>query len=73
MAKSIVLIGAFDTKQAEYSYLRQLLLDRGATVVAVDTGVMAHDGGFPIDVHASEVAEAGGGDLAALRRNNDRA
>lgn len=70
--KSIVMIGAFDSKGAEYAYLREILLGRGMTVVAVDTGVMERSDPFAIDVSAAEVARAGGGDLTALREKKDR-
>ena len=72
MGKSVVMIGAFDTKAAEFAYLRRILLDRGMTVLAVDTGVMDHAPSFPVDVPADLVAKAGGGDLAALRQKGDR-
>ena len=72
MGKSIVMIGALDSKRAEYAYLRQILLDRGMRVVVVDTGVMERPDPFPVDVSAADVAGAGGGDLAALRQAKDR-
>ena len=72
MGKSVVMIGAFDTKGAEFAYLRHILLGRGMTVFAVDTGVMEHAETFPIDVPAAQVARAGGEDIAKLRRDKDR-
>ena len=72
MAKTILMIGAFDTKGAEYAFLRERIRARGHKVVAVNTGVLGSTDLFPVDVEADEVARAGGGDLAALRRAKDR-
>ena len=72
MEKTILMIGAFDTKGAEYAFLRERILERGHTVVAVNTGVLATTERFPVDVEADEVARAGQGDLKALRERKDR-
>jgi len=66
------MIGAFDTKGAEYAFLRRRILERGHAVLAVNTGVLASTDLFGVDVEAGEVATAGGGDLAALREKKDR-
>jgi hypothetical protein len=70
MDKSVVMIGALDSKGAEFTFLRQILLGRGMTVVVVDTGVMEHAHAFPVDVSADVVARAGGGDIESIRRSN---
>jgi uncharacterized protein (UPF0261 family) len=72
MAKTILMIGAFDTKGAEYAFLREQILGRGHEVLAVNTGVLGSTDLFPVDVEADEVAAAGGADLAALRAEKDR-
>ncbi len=72
MAGRIVIIGAFDSKGAEYAYLRERLLALGANTLTVNVGVLGDDAPFPVDVPAAEVAQAGGGDLAALRVAADR-
>ena len=72
MAKTVLMIGAFDTKGAEYAFLRRRILERGHAVLAVNTGVLASTDLFGVDVEAGEVAKAGGGDLAALREKKDR-
>ena len=72
MAKTVLMIGAFDTKGAEYAFLRRRILERGHAVLAVNTGVLASTDLFGVDVEAGEVATAGGGDLAALREKKDR-
>jgi len=72
VAKTVLMIGAFDTKGAEYAFLRRRILERGHAVLAVNTGVLASTDLFGVDVEAGEVAKAGGGDLAALREKKDR-
>ena len=72
MAKTVLMIGAFDTKGAEYAFLRRRILERGHAVLAVNTGVLGSTDLFGVDVEAGEVAKAGGGDLAALREKKDR-
>jgi len=72
MGKTILMMGAFDTKGAEYAFLREQILLRGDTVLAVNTGVMGTTDLFPVGVEAAEVAKAGGADLEALRQRKDR-
>ena len=72
MSKTICMIGAFDTKGPEYDFLRQQIEQRGHRVLTVNTGVLGTTDRFKVDVEADEAAEAGGGDLAALRTSKDR-
>jgi uncharacterized protein (UPF0261 family) len=72
MARTIALIGAFDTKGAEYAFLREQILARGHDVLTINTGVLGATDLFGVDVPAEDVAAAGGGDLAALRERKDR-
>jgi uncharacterized protein (UPF0261 family) len=72
MDKTILMIGAFDTKGGEYAFLRDRILSRGYKVLTVNTGVLGSTNLFPVDVEAEEVARAGGGDLKALRAKKDR-
>jgi len=72
MAKTIAVIGAFDTKGREYAFLREQIVARGHDVVAINTGVLGTTDLFQVDVEAAEVAAAGGGDLQALRDKKDR-
>ena len=69
---TIAMIGAFDTKGAEYAFLRERIVERGHEVLAIDTGVLGATDRFAVDVTAGQVAEAGGGSLAALRQRKDR-
>ena len=67
MPKTILMIGAFDTKGPDYAFLREQIVARGHSVLALNTGVLGTTDLFPVDVEADEVAEAGGADLDVLR------
>jgi uncharacterized protein (UPF0261 family) len=76
-AKTILLIGTLDTKGNEYAYLRDLIEARGHRTLLMDAGVFDGTTTPPSsrlapDADAAQVAEAGGGDLAALREQGDR-
>ena len=68
----ILLIGAFDTKGAEYAHLRECLVRAGASLVTANIGVLGTTDRFPVDVEADRFAAAAGTDLDALRRASDR-
>lgn len=59
MAKTIVLIGALDTKGEEFGYVKGLIEGEGLDTLTVDIGVMGEPAYTP-DVTRGEVAEAGG-------------
>jgi uncharacterized protein (UPF0261 family) len=69
---TILMIGAFDTKGAEYAFLRERILERGHQVLAVNFGVLGTTDLFPVDVEAGELARAGASDLRALRESGNR-
>jgi uncharacterized protein (UPF0261 family) len=71
MEKSILIIGTLDTKGVEFAYVRDLIQARGHRTVIMDTGV-AGEPQFKPDISATQVAEAGGASLAALRQAGDR-
>ena len=72
MGKTILMIGAFDTKGPEYAFLREHILERGHDVLMLNTGVLGETDLFAIDVPAEEVAKAGGSDLRTMRDKKDR-
>lgn len=74
MPKTILVIGAFDTKGAEFAFLRQCILDLGHRVLMVNTGVMGTTELFPVDVEAEAVAREGapGSKPCAPRRTGAR-
>ena len=65
MPKTVVLVGAIDTKGREFEYVKDILNKRGLTTLVVDFGVMGEPV-FAPDVLRAEVAAAGGGDIARL-------
>ena len=72
MAKTVAMIGAFDTKGEEYSFLRERMLESGVEVIAINTGTLGTTELFPVDVEAEELAEAGGTPLSQIRERRDR-
>lgn len=68
---TVALLGTFDTKQVEYRWLRDRLVEAGCDVLGVDVGPFS-DGGGLADVPAAEVAEAAGTTLDELRARDDR-
>jgi uncharacterized protein (UPF0261 family) len=72
MNMTIAMIGAFDTKGPEYDFLRREILSQGFAVLAINIGVLGTTNLFDVDVEASDVATAGGGDLSVLRQSKDR-
>ncbi|MEM7332245.1 MAG: Tm-1-like ATP-binding domain-containing protein [Chloroflexota bacterium] len=71
MAKTILLIGTLDTKGAEYGFVRDLIHARGHQTILMNTAVL-HDPTIPPDISSSQVAEAGGSSIEALREAGDR-
>jgi uncharacterized protein (UPF0261 family) len=71
MSKTILLIGTLDTKGAEYSYIKDLITERGHQTLVLDAGVIDEPTLSP-DISAETVAKAGGSSLAELRKKADR-
>jgi len=69
--KTIALIGTFDTKGEEFSFLRDRIEKAGLRTIMIDVGVL---GGptFKVDISQAEVAAAANEDLNVLRSNRDR-
>jgi uncharacterized protein (UPF0261 family) len=65
MAKTVVLIGALDTKGREFAFVKELIKKEGLNTLTVDFGVMGEPA-FEAEVKRSEVAAARGGDLGYL-------
>ena len=70
--KSIVMLGCFDTKGEDFSYLLKSLEALGQQVITINTGVMETSVDFPIDVDQDAVAAASGAVLETIRKSNDR-
>lgn len=65
MAKTVVIVGALDTKGEEFAFVKDLIEGQGVETLVVDFGVMGRPG-FTPDVSREEVAEAAGGDIEYL-------
>ncbi len=72
MPKTVLIVGTFDSKGAEYDFLRECLLRQGQNVIAMNVGINGSTDLFPVDVEADEVATSGGEPLLSLRENQDR-
>jgi len=71
MAKTIALLGALDTKGAEYKFVKKCIERYGFNTFVIDVGVL----GVPLirpDVSRQQVAKAGGGDIEQLIDKKDR-
>src|SRR5690625_7509708 len=72
MEKTVLLIGAFDTKGEEFAFVRELIEARGLGVLLMDTGVMGEPAGVTPDIPARGGAIAGGRPLAQRGSAGDR-
>ena len=61
--KTVVIIGALDTKGAEFAFVRRLIEAEGVDTLVVDFGTMGAPD-FEPDVTREEVAAAAGGDIS---------
>jgi uncharacterized protein (UPF0261 family) len=71
MAKVIALLGALDTKGAEYGFVKQCIEARGHKTLLIDVGVLEPPAVRP-DIPREEVAKAAGAHLSALAGKKDR-
>jgi uncharacterized protein (UPF0261 family) len=67
----IVLVGSFDTKDAEYHFLQEQIEAAGLRTLLIDTGVMSSSPDR-VSISNHEVASAGGSTVPTLREANDR-
>lgn len=69
--KTIAIVGTFDTKGIEYSYVKELIESLGLDTLTIHTGVFKP--AFEPDISNKEVAKAGGTDIETLVAKKDRA
>ena len=69
--KVVAIIGALDTKAAEYAFLKQKIESQAVGTLMIDVGIFGEPP-FPADISAAEVAKEAGADRAALAAANDR-
>jgi uncharacterized protein (UPF0261 family) len=68
---TIAVLGTMDTKGVEHAFVAERIKSRGHKVLVVDVGTLA-DPKLKPDITREEVAAAGGVDLAALQKKQDR-
>ena len=66
MSKTVVIVGALDTKGKEFAFVKDLIEKQGLAALVVDFGVLGEPS-FKPDIDRQRVAGVGGGDLAYLR------
>jgi uncharacterized protein (UPF0261 family) len=69
---TILIIGTFDTKEVEFLYLRDRILDCNHDVFMVNVGVMSTPAILKVDVDAEIIAQAGNSNLHLLRKLKSR-
>jgi uncharacterized protein (UPF0261 family) len=62
MPKTVVIVGALDTKGKDFAFIKDLIQKQGLSTLVLDVGVLG-DPAFPPDISREKVAEAGGGNL----------
>lgn len=71
MNKTVAILGALDTKGAEFEFLKNEIEKRGCRIFVINVGVLGEPP-FAPDVSADEVAQAGGSKLSTLVEREDR-
>jgi uncharacterized protein (UPF0261 family) len=71
-SKYILMLGCFDTKGEDFSYLYENILAVGQKVITINTGVMESSVNFKIDYNADLVARKAGATLQEIRNSEDR-
>lgn len=69
--KTIAIAGTFDTKGAEYLYVKELIESLGLNTFTIHTGVF--EATFKPDVSNNEVAQAAGYNIEDIAKKKDRA
>ena len=68
MKKTILIIGAFDTKGEEYAFVKNLIEARGHKTLTLNTGVYEPNELIRSDISNSKVAKAGGSDIETVQK-----
>ena len=71
MTKTVVMVGALDTKGPDFAFVKGLIEQQGLSTLMVDFGVMGRPA-FAAQVSRAEVARAGRGDLARLAQGDHK-
>ncbi len=68
---AVCLVGTFDTKGAEFQYVKNQIESNGLGTICVNTGIIG-ESTFQPDITSEEVARAAGMGLSDLRQKADR-
>ena len=71
MAKTIAILGALDTKGAEYNFVKECIESRGFKTFIIDIGILERPFIKP-DVGREKIAKAGGANIDELVSKKDR-
>ena len=66
------MLGSFDTKEEDFSFLHSCLVNQGCDIVSINLGVRGTTKKFRVDFEADVVAERGGHTYVDLKMSNDR-
>lgn len=66
------MIGCFDTKAADFTFLYQCIKAHGEWIITLNMGVMGTTANFPVDFESDVVAMEGGFLISDLRKEGDR-
>ena len=67
MNKTVLLVGAMDTKGEDFAHVKHLIEQQELKTLVVDFGVLGEPNGIKPDIPNSEVAKAGGSDIKTMR------
>jgi uncharacterized protein (UPF0261 family) len=70
--KNILMLGCFDTKGEDYSFLYKCIKAQGESVITINTGIMDTGVDFPIDFDSDIVAQEAGHSIMDLKKDKDR-
>jgi uncharacterized protein (UPF0261 family) len=71
-AKTVLMIGCFDTKGEDFHFLHSCLVEQNIKVIAINTGILGTTKLFPVTIESTEIAEAARTSLSSLRKDGDR-
>lgn len=72
IGKSVLLIGALDTKGEEYAFVHKLLVAKGFSPLVMNIGVMGESKTLNPEIDAEVIASKAGESLTSLRTKGDR-
>ncbi len=70
--KCIVMLGCFDTKEEDFTFLYNCLTSHNENIISINTGIMGTTNNFPVDFESYVVANEGGHSIEDLRKKRDR-